>query len=191
MATSLSSKRAGDKVSSTMRRLRYSVAASLDGFIADPNGGYDWIIMDEDIDFAAIFDEFDTFVMGRKTWEVSSAGDAAPMFGDKEVIVFSQTLKTASRPGVTVVNTPPAATVRELKQQSGKDIWLFGGGSMFRTLLDADLVDTIEIAVMPVLLSEGVPILAPGMRVAGLKLDKCERLPNSGVVMLSYAIPQK
>ena len=55
-----------------MRRLRYSVAATLDGFIADPNGGYDWIIMDEAIDFAAMFDEFDTFVMGRKTWDVSA-----------------------------------------------------------------------------------------------------------------------
>ena len=55
-----------------MRRVRYSVAATLDGFIADPHGGYDWIIMDEAIDFAAMFDEFDTFVMGRKTWEVSA-----------------------------------------------------------------------------------------------------------------------
>ena len=50
-----------------MRRVRYSVAATLDGFIADPNGGYDWIVMDEAIDFAAIFDEFDAFVMGRKS----------------------------------------------------------------------------------------------------------------------------
>ncbi len=55
-----------------MRQVRYSVAATLDGFIADPDGGYDWIIMDEAIDFAAMFEEFDTFVMGRKTWDVSA-----------------------------------------------------------------------------------------------------------------------
>ena len=61
--------------SDRMRRLRYSVAATLDGFIADPNGGYDWIIMDEAIDFAAIFDEFDAFVMGRKTWDVSATDE--------------------------------------------------------------------------------------------------------------------
>ena len=60
-----------------MRRVRYSVAATLDGFIADPNGGYDWIIMDDAIDFAAIFDEFDTFVMGRKTWDVSAPTEFA------------------------------------------------------------------------------------------------------------------
>ena len=175
-----------------MRRLRYSVAASLDGFIADTNGGYDWIIMDEDIDFASIFDQFDAYVMGRKTWEVTTAADSAPAFGgDKEVIVFSTTLKDPGRPGVKIVNTPPAETVRELKQKPGKDIWLFGGGSMFRTLVDANLVDTVDIAIMPVLLSRGIPIVSPGARVAGLTLDKCEKLPKSGIVMLSYSIPPK
>ena len=127
--------------SDVMRRLRYSVAATLDGFIADPNGGYDWIIMDEAIDFAAIFDEFETFVMGRKTWDVSATADPGSMgdmFAGKEVIVFSRTLKSA-RPGVTIINTDPAETVRALKQRPGKDIWLYGGGSMFRTLVDADL----------------------------------------------------
>ena len=180
-----------------MRRVRYSVAASLDGFIADPNGGYDWIIMDEGIDFAAVFAEFDTFVMGRKTWDVSAnaeASETAPledMFGGKEVIVFSRTLKTPPRPSVRIVSTSPADTVRELKEKPGKDIWLFGGGSMFRTLVDAGLVDTVEVAIMPVLLSQGVPLLAPGGRVSGMKLDKYETFEKSGIVMLSYTIPHK
>jgi dihydrofolate reductase len=173
-----------------MRRVRYSVAASLDGFIADPNGGYDWIIMDEEIDFASIFDQFDTFVMGRKTWDVSASAEGVPTFGDKEVVVFSKTLTDPGRPGVRIVNTSPVDVVRELKQKPGKDIWLFGGGSMFRTLVDAGLVDTIETAIMPVLLSEGIPLVGPGARIAGLKLDKCETLPTSGIVMLSYSIPR-
>ena len=170
-----------------MRRVRYSVAATLDGFIADPNGGYDWIIMDEAIDFAAMFAEFDTFVMGRKTWDVSAPTEFGEMFGDKEVIVFSRTLKSARR-GVKIVGTSPVDTVRELKQKPGKDIWLFGGGSMFRTLADAGLVDTVEVAVMPVLLSQGVPLITPGARITGMRLDKCETLPKSGIVMLSYTL---
>src|SRR5215208_4581884 len=98
--------------SNSMRRLRYSVAASLDGFIADPSGGYDWIVMDDTIDFAAIYNEFDTFIMGRKTWDVSAAADPGDtsmtdMFAGKEVIVFSRTLKTSPRPGVTINNTDP------------------------------------------------------------------------------------
>jgi dihydrofolate reductase len=174
-----------------MRKLRYSVAATLDGFIADPDGGYDWIIMDEAIDFAAMFAEFDTFVMGRKTWDVSAATEFGDMFGGKEVVVFSRTLKVAPRPGVTIVNTSPVDAVRDLKQKPGKDIWLFGGGSMFRTLVDAGLVDTVEVALMPVLLSQGVPLLSPGDRITGMKLDKWETLPKSGIVMLSYTIPHQ
>ena len=176
-----------------MRRLRYSVAATLDGFIADPSGGYDWIVMDPAIDFAATFAEFDAFVMGRKTWDVSAKVDPAEMgmadmFAGKEVLVFSRTLKTA-RPGITILDTDPAETVRAMKQKPGKDIWLFGGGAMFRTLVDAGLVDTVEVAVMPVLLSQGVPLLAPGAPITGMTLDKCETLPTSGIVMLSYSIP--
>src|SRR2546430_12434337 len=55
------------------RRLRYHVAVSLDGFIAGPNGEYDWIVMDPSIDFAALFKQFDTAVMGRNTDEVLPA----------------------------------------------------------------------------------------------------------------------
>jgi dihydrofolate reductase len=142
-----------------------------------------------------MFAEFDTFVMGRKTWDVSAAADAtdmgmSDMFAGKKVVVFSRTLKSA-RPGVTIVDTDPAETVRALKRKPGKDIWLFGGGSMFRTLVDAGLVDTVEVGIMPVLLSQGVPLLAPGARITGMKLDKCETLPKSGIVMLSYTIPDK
>ncbi len=100
------------------RRLRYSVAATLDGFIADPDGGYDWIIMDESIDFAKMFEEFDTFVMGRKTWDVSAQTEFVQMFGTSEVIVFSRTLEAAPRPGVKVVKTSPADTVRDLKMRT-------------------------------------------------------------------------
>ncbi len=172
-----------------MRRVRYSVAASLDGFIADPDGGYDWIVMDDAIDFSKMYEEFDAFVMGRKTWDVTKGTEFLPMFAGKEVIVFSHTLKTSPHPGVTVVHTSPIETVRALKQKSGKDIWLFGGGVLFRALVDAGLVDTVEVAVMPVLLSQGIQILPPGGRITGLKLDRCETLPKSGIVMLYYYIP--
>ena len=163
-----------------MRRLRYSVAATLDGFIADPNGGYDWIIMDDAIDFAAMFDEFDTFVMGRKTWDCIGADRMSPTCSAARKSSCSQ--RRCKSPRVRVSgssDTSPVDTVRELKQQPGKDIWLFGGGSMFRTLADAELVDTVEVAIMPVLLSQGVQLLAPGARITGMKLDKCETLPRA------------
>jgi dihydrofolate reductase len=166
------------------RRVRYNVAMTLDGFIADPDGGYDWIIMDPAIDFAALFGEFDTLVMGRKTFEVTASTEFMEMLAGKEVVVFSRTLKPEDYPGLTIADSPEI-TVRALKARPGKDIWLFGGGVLFRQLVDAGLVDTVEVAVMPVLLTRGLPVLPPGEQVRGLQLASSKTLP-SGIVMLSY-----
>src|SRR5260221_13269533 len=86
-----------------MRRLRYSVAMSLDGFIAGAKGEYDWIIMDPTIDFAALYKEFDTALMGRKTFEMARQGPGATMPGMK-TIVCSRTLLARDFPDVTITS---------------------------------------------------------------------------------------
>jgi dihydrofolate reductase len=170
------------------RRLRYQVAMSLDGFIAGPNGEFDWIVMDPAIDFAALYAEFDTAVMGRKTYEVMTAQGGHGAIPGLDVVVFSRTLPAATYPGVRIVNGDPRETVAELKAKSGRDIWLYGGGSLFRSLLDAGLVDTVEPAVIPVLLGAGIPLLPPGGR-AKLVLADQKTLPKSGILALAYSIP--
>jgi dihydrofolate reductase len=170
------------------RRLRYQVAVSLDGFLAGPNGEYDWIVGDSAIDFEALYGEFDTVVMGRKTYDlVASQGEAGAMPG-MEVIAFSRTLPPAIRGGVRVTDEDPAKVVKALKKKAGRDIWLFGGGELFRTLLDAKVVDTVEVAVMPILLGAGIPLLPPG-GMAKLKLADTKILPKSGIVVLAYQVP--
>jgi dihydrofolate reductase len=169
------------------RRLRYQVAVSLDGFIAGPDGGNDWIVMDASIDFGALVAEFDTLVMGRKTHEeMVRQGGQGGMPG-KEVFVFSKTLAPLSRKGFHIVNDDPREIVAALKARTGRDIWLFGGGSLCRSLLDAGLVDTVEVAVIPVLLGSGVPLVAPGGTTT-LKLADQKTLPASGIVALSYSV---
>ena len=168
------------------RRLRYQVAASLDGFIARENGDYDWIVMDPAIDFEALYKEFDTLVMGRKTFQTGESQGGVSIPG-KEVIVFSRTLPAGDRKGIRVTAEKPASVVRALKAKAGRDIWLFGGGELFRSLLDAGVVDTVEVAVMPVLLGSGIPLLPPGASVT-LELSDQKVLPKSGIVVLSYLV---
>ena len=170
-----------------MRRVRYQVASSLDGYIAGPNGEFDWIVSDPEIDFDALFAQFDTVLMGRKTFIAAAAQGGGAMPG-MSVHVFSRTLKAQDYPKVSVVNGDPAATVRELKTKPGKDIWLFGGGGLFHSLLEAGLVDTVEPAIVPVLLGEGIPLLpAPGLRTR-LTLTRHRLYPKSGIVLLEYDV---
>jgi dihydrofolate reductase len=172
-----------------MKRLRYQVAMSLDGFIAGPKGDYDWIVADPSIDFAALYAQFDTAIMGRGTFETMLAHGESGALPGMKVYVASSTLRASDHPAVTIVPSNVEELVSSLKSETGKDIWLFGGGKLFRTLADAKLVDSMELAVIPVMLGEGIPVLPPGERLSGLRLRSTRALP-SGIVMLEYELPQ-
>lgn len=173
-----------------MRRLRYSVAASLDGFIAGPNGEYDWIPMDPDIDFGAMFARYDTLLMGRKTYEASAAypDQTMAMWKGMRVIVCSRTLADVSPvPGAELWNDDVASRLTRLKQEPGKDIWLFGGGDLFAQLLDAGVVDDVEVAIVPVLVGGGIPLRALPSSLQTLSLQEHRLYDKSGIMLLTYA----
>jgi dihydrofolate reductase len=168
-----------------VRRIRYGVATSLDGYIADSNGDFDWIVIDSEIDFSKIATQFDTYLMGRRTFEQWIKGPGAP---DAAVWVFSRTMRPDDYPGVTVIADDAERHIRALRTQPGRDIALYGGGQLFRHLLELGQVDAIELAVIPVLLGGGVPFLpAPAVR-RRLKLTRNHLYPTTGIVLLEYDI---
>ena len=169
-----------------MREVVYAVAMSLDGYIAGPQGESDWIAIDPEIDFSAVLARFDTVLLGRKTFEATRGSGAASMPGTTSY-VFSRTLRQADCPGA-VVSADPAGTVASLKQRSGKEIWLFGGGQLFGSLLRLGLVDTVEIAIIPILLGGGVPLIHDPRRRAELRLVEHRIYPTTGTVSLTYRI---
>ena len=163
---------------------------SLDGYIAGPKGEYDWIVHDPDIDFGAMFARFDTFLMGRRTFELTLA-EGAPKHPGMTTVVFSRTLRQKDHPDVTIVGDDWKGTMAALKERPGKDIWLFGGGSLFRTLLDADFVDSVDVAIMPVLVGGGIPFLESPATRTRLRLVKHKLYEKSGIVSLEYAVSKQ
>ncbi len=169
-----------------MRRIRYAVAMSLDAYIAGSNGENDWIIMDPEIDFREIFGRFDTLLLGRRTFQAMSRGGPVSM-PEMQTLVFSRTLRQQDYPDVTIVAEKPEEAIACLRSKAGKDIWLFGGGSLFRSLLEVQLVDTVELAVIPVLLGQGIPLLPPPAQHVKLRLVG-NKAYKTGIVSLEYAI---
>ena len=172
-----------------MRPVRYNVAASLDGYIAGPNGEYDWIPVEPAIDFGALFQNVDTVLLGRHSYELVVRDPAAATWpAGARVIVFSRTLCQSDHPNVTVTAEPPATVVAALRaESSGGDIWLYGGGTLFASLLAAGQVDRVEVTLIPILLGGGVQLLPPGHIRSPLTLDRVEQYP-SGQVSVHYTV---
>jgi len=171
-----------------MRRVRYGVAVSLDGYIAHPSGDADWIVHDPDIDFNEIFSRFDTLLIGRKTFEAMLAmGGGGGEWPGVKSFVISRTMNQSDHPDVTIARDA-AALVTDLKAGPGKDIWLFGGGELFRSLLGAGLVDGVDVGMMPVLLGGGVPLLPSPAERARLALRRSRVYEKSGIVGLEYDV---
>jgi dihydrofolate reductase len=160
---------------------------SLDGFIAGPQGEYDWIPNEPEIDWGAFMARFDTVLIGRRSYQaaLSAPGGSLPAM---RTYVFSRTLRPEDHPGVTIVATALDPTMEGLRQGRGrKDIWLFGGGELFRSLLERGYVDVVEVGLVPVLLGQGIPFL-PGLSTrAPLRLADTRRYPT-GIMLLTYEI---
>lgn len=176
-----------------MRNIILDLAATLDGYIEGPNGEIDWCIMDDDMDFGSFLAGIDTIFYGRVSYEMSltyKPADATPELlamleeiDRKQKYVFSH--KGITDDHVTIISNDIAERVAAIKQQPGKDIWLYGGASIIKTFIDLNLIDYYRIALHPVALGGGKPLFENLSRRVELKLIETKTF-SSGVVQLVY-----
>lgn len=165
-----------------MIKVLLNVAVSLDGFIEDKNGAFDWCFTDQDYGMTEFMDRVDTVLFGRKSYEVMLQYDPN-LYPGKSNIVFSSTLQKAEN--AVLVNTDPAEKVRALKTQQGKDIFLFGGAVLMEALMKEKLVDEMHLSIHPILLGNGKPLFIPAENRTQLKLLNTKTY-DSGLVQLVY-----
>jgi dihydrofolate reductase len=173
-----------------MRRVRYRVAMSLDGFIAGPHGELDWLVPGSTGELQTFFSEIDTVLLGRRTFELTRQPGAPQFPREWRQYVFSRTLSADIHPDVMIVAIDAARVVASLRAASGRDIWLFGGAELFRGLAAHGQVDTVEVVVVPVLLGTGIQLVGEGSGRIPLRLVAAKSDPK-GVVSLRYDIASR
>ncbi len=177
------------------RRIVLDLAVSLDGFIEGMNGEIDWCIMDEDMDFIKFLNSVDTILYGRKSYEIwrkyvpegeisDTDKEMEEMIHRMKKYIFSKTLTTIDH-DVTIINDNIAEEISKLKEESGKDIWLFGGANLITTFMNLGLIDEYRLSVHPVILGTGKPLFVDIKQRQELKLVDTRRF-SSGVVQLCY-----
>jgi dihydrofolate reductase len=190
-----------------MRDLVYYVASTLDGFIAHADGSFDGFPWDDEYgaDLLASFPEtfpihlkdaknssndnkwFDTVLMGRKTYEVGLKEGVTNPYPTLDQYVFSRTLSKSPDRGIKLITDNAVETVRALKQESGKAIWLCGGADIATTLLEANLIDKIIVKLNPVTFGSGIGLFSKTIAPTALKLTG-HKIYNSGHIVLHYQV---
>jgi dihydrofolate reductase len=172
-----------------MRIVTYGGACSLDGFIADADGGVDWLHMSRDVQaiMADYWATIDTLVWGRKTWDVAAAMGGGGDGGAQAMrnYVFSRTLKSVS--GAELVASDPGAFVNALKRQPGKGICVMSGGHLAQALFAAGAIDEVGLNIHPILLGAGVPVVQDPGRPVSLELREARTI-GGGCVYATYRV---
>lgn len=179
-----------------MRKLIYDVAASLDNYIAHSDGSIDGFLGEGAFvtDFLERIKTYGAVLMGRKTYEWGYAfglqkGQPAYTQVNPELVnyIFSKSISFEPNELIQVVSHDEEALIRRLKAETGKPVWLCGGGELAGKLLDAHLIDELVVKLNPVVLGEGVRLFGPSQTKVGLELIDSKPYEN-GLILVRYRI---
>lgn len=172
-----------------MGKVTYYVAASVDGFIADSNGGVGWLPDGEadDYGYGEFYAGVEALVMGRRTYnQALSFGDWP--YGGKPAYVFTHSPSPEAPAGVRFVQTGDPDSIGDIVSQHAGTVWLVGGANLADQFRQAGLIDEYQVHVVPVILGEGVPLFGGRGTPTKLQLEMVQSYPD-GLVRLRYRRP--
>jgi dihydrofolate reductase len=173
-----------------MRKIIVYVATSADGFIARTDGSVGWLNRPQtagDYGMGRFRKSIDSIILGRKTYEFGLEHGAR--FGTKpKHYVFTRNASgLVAAPGVEFVSEGPAEFAKRLRTKRGKHIWMMGGAELIAAFLDQGRIDEFIIHVIPTLIGDGIPLIAPQHREIHLRLLSSKSY-SDGVVRLHYSV---
>jgi dihydrofolate reductase len=168
-----------------MRSVVLSLGMSVDGYIARPDGAVDFLFMPGDFSMAPFLATIDTAIMGRKTLDAAVRMSGSSYKADMPTYVFSRSQPPGKRDGLEFVNQSPESLVEHVRKRQGKDIWLMGGGDLARDFLQADVVDALDLGIVPTLLGAGIPLFPAGFPQRDFQLVEHQAY-SKGLVVLKY-----
>ncbi|MFB2934594.1 dihydrofolate reductase family protein [Aerosakkonemataceae cyanobacterium BLCC-F154] len=172
-----------------MRKLKYYIATTLDGFIAHEDGSFDGFVWDDEFvaDFINSYSWFDVVLMGRKTYEVGLKEGKTSPYPTMQQYVFSRSMKESPDESVNLVSENVVEIVKDLKSQNGKDIWLCGGANLASQLLSEKLIDEVIIKLNPVIFGSGKPLFESSVPQTKLILQATKEYA-SGIMLIYYNV---
>lgn len=173
-----------------MRKLKYHVACTVDGFIAHKDHTIEGFIPEGDhvTDYLeSLKNDYDIALMGRRTYEFGFQFGVTNPYPWMKQYVLSRTMETSPDPNVELVSNNIIEFVRELKNGTGKDIYLCGGSDLATTLFTENLIDEIILKVNPVVFGSGIPLFSEAIKQTDLALTD-SKIYNTGVILLTYRV---
>lgn len=174
-----------------MRKVILYIAMSLDGYIADSNKSVDWIEGDGSskmIDtYSSFIKNIDTVIMGKRTYSqiVNELSPNQWPYANLTTYVFTHD-KPTNTTNIQFVTMKPSDLIETLRHQDGKDIWICGGAEIARQLLQENRIDIFHIALIPILLGNGIRLFESNFKPINLTLDQTVRY--NGIEELIYTL---
>lgn len=175
-----------------MRKIRLYIAASIDGYIANIDGGLDWlsaypITLKLGYGYNEFFDSVDSVIMGGRTYRDILNMDVIYPYKDKISYIITRNKMNNPKENIHFISDNIIETLSEKKKQEGKDIWLVGGGEIISMFLDNDLIDemTITITIIPIMLGAEIPLFPNTAKESTWKLHNTHTYSNN-VLQVEY-----